>query len=106
MAEPSKAGKAGPHEAVEAAKTGAVAEVMFELCRPSIEAAAQTTTSRYIDSLASLPPGTALAVGFGLRILIALIEERGSLWHGITILWAWITRKVWGDERSRQKKVD
>lgn len=94
MAAHKPAGRAGLAEAAEAVKTGAIAGAMFELCRPSLEEAAQTTTSKYIESLAALPPGTALAAGMGLRLIIALIEERGSVCLGLKLVWHWTKEKI------------
>ena len=100
MIDPNKPGpgKLNRADAAEAVKAGAVVEVVLAALQPSLEVAAERTTSRYLDTIEALPPGTGLAIGFGVRISIALIEERGSVWEGLKMGYRWARARFddWG----------
>jgi hypothetical protein len=86
-------------DGAESAKAGVIAELVVESLRMSAEQIAAAGTARAVDWVSTLPPGTGFLIGFLLRLLLAWVEDRGSVRATFRLL-AFKTRELYRRVRT------
>lgn len=89
-----------------AAKAGTVAELAIQVIRPAAEDAVRHHANALLERVADLPPLSGFLAGAGLRLSMALLEHRGSLWASgrIVVRWLGLKLKTWRANRRKAKR--